>query len=172
MESRGADFRRSFYQPGGSRVHTMESTSPVMSGRERIVEAVTALFVATDQRDWPAVRACFADTVLFDMSSLGGAPSATVPAETIVDSWKTGLAALKAIHHQVGNFQVRIAGDDADVTCYGIAYHYLPNRTNRNIRVFVGSYELHLLRTGSGWKIEMLRYVSKFVEGNPDLERS
>ncbi|HUH79240.1 MAG TPA: nuclear transport factor 2 family protein [Methanoregula sp.] len=150
----------------------MEGVSPVMSERERVIEAVTALFVATDRREWDAVRSCFSDNVLFDMSSLGGSPSATVPAETIVSGWKTGLAALKAIHHQVGNFQVRIAGDDADVSCYGIAYHYLPNGTGRNMRIFVGSYELHLLRTGAGWKIEMLRYFSKFVEGNPDLEHS
>jgi hypothetical protein len=149
----------------------MENTL-IMSERERLIEAVTALFVATDLRDWGTVRACFADTVLFDMSSLGGSLSATVPADTIVTGWKVGLSALKAIHHQVGNFQVKIAGNHADVACYGIAYHFLPNRTNRNTRIFVGTYELHLIRSGSGWKIEMLRYLSKFVEGNPDLEKS
>ncbi len=148
----------------------MESV-PVMSLREQVIERVTALFVATDRRYWPAVRACFADRVVFDMSSLGGAPSATVTAESIVDGWKTGLAPLRAIHHQVGNFQVRITGDDADVSCYGITYHYLPNRTNRNTRVFVGTYDIRLHHEQGTWKIGMLRYLSKFVEGNTALEK-
>jgi len=67
---------------------------------------------------------------------------------------------------------VGIYGKVADVACYGIAYHYLPNRSNRNTSIFVGSYEMHLILTDGKWKIGAFRYVSKFVEGNPDLEHS
>ncbi len=144
----------------------------LMSERERIIEAVTALFVSTDKRDWVAVRDCFTDPVLFDMSSLGGGAPAETAADSIVSSWTKNLQPLKAIHHQLGNFQVGIFGNLADVTCYGIAYHYLPNRLNRNIRTFVGMYEIHLVHTDGGWKIDAFRYVSQFVEGNPDLEHS
>ena len=150
----------------------MEKSHVLVSERERIIEAVTALFVSTDKRDWVAVRDCFTDSVLFDMSSLGGGEPADTPADTIVNSWTDDLRSLRAIHHQVGNFQVGIFGNVADVSCYGIAYHYLPNRLNRNTRVFVGSYEIHLVRIGDDWKIDAFRYVSKFVEGNPDLEHS
>ena len=37
--------------------------------RERVVDTVTRLFIATDQRDWDAVERCFADRVRFDMSA-------------------------------------------------------------------------------------------------------
>jgi len=150
----------------------MEKSHVLMSERERIIEAVTAMFVKTDRQDWVGVRACFAETVLFDMSSLGGDPPAETPADTIVSGWQKGLKPLRAIHHQVGNFQVAVFGNYADLTCYGIAYHYLPNQSNRNTRVYVGSYEIHLARIDNGWKIDALRYVSKFIDGNQDLEHS
>lgn len=71
----------------------------LMSERERIIEAVTALFVSTDKRDWVAVRDCFADQVLFDMSSLGGGAPAETPADSIVTGWTKDLRPLRAIHH-------------------------------------------------------------------------
>ncbi len=37
--------------------------------KQQIVEVITKLFVATDERDWPAVIDCFTPQVLFDTSS-------------------------------------------------------------------------------------------------------
>ena len=150
----------------------MQKSLIPMSERERIVEAVTAMFVNTDRRDWTAVRSCFTDSVWFDMSSLTGIQAADTPADVIVSGWTTGLGSLKAIHHQLGNFQVTITRDGADVTCYGTAYHYLPNKTGHDTRVFVGSYEIHLVSVRGEWKIDMLVYLSKFIDGNRDLEKS
>ena len=135
--------------------------------RDELIEAVTRLFVATDDRDWERVRSCFADRVLFDMGS-GNAGYKTP--EAIIAGWTDGLSALKFIHHQVGNFLVDIQGESAGVFCYGIAFHYLPNRTNLNTRTFVGSYDLHLWRVEGQWKIDAFTYHPKFVEGNLSLE--
>jgi hypothetical protein len=150
----------------------MGDISVLMSERERVIEAVTALFVRTDMRDWAAVKSCFTGSVLFDMSSLGAGGPAVIPADRIVNGWAEGLKSLQAVHHQAGNFQVRITGDGAKVSCYGIAYHYLPNRTGRNTRMFVGSYDLHLVQQSGDWKIDAFRFNAKFVDGNPDLEKS
>ena len=54
---------------------------PDLASAER---TVTRLFVATDARDWDAVRGCFADEVVLDMESLSGQPPAPVPAGVIV----------------------------------------------------------------------------------------
>lgn len=140
--------------------------------RERIVDVVTELFVATDRRDWHAVLECFAPDVTFDMSSAGGGPERTIPATEVVAGWERGLAALAAIHHQAGNFQVRLRGDAADATCYGVAWHYLPNPTGRNTRTFVGSYGFELRRDAGRWRIALFRFHLKFLDGNPDLEHS
>ncbi|HTM00825.1 MAG TPA: nuclear transport factor 2 family protein [Candidatus Omnitrophota bacterium] len=139
--------------------------------RLEVEDAITTLFIATDEKDWVGVRACLADEVLFDMSSLSGAPAATMSADSIVEAWKQGLAPIQAIHHQVGNFRVCVHGEEAVATCYGIAYHYRPNFSGRNTRVFVGTYDFHLKCGWGKWRIDRFRFQVKFVDGNLELEK-
>lgn len=139
--------------------------------REAVVDAVTLLFLATDRKDWQAVRDRFEDTVHFDMTSVAGGEPVALPADAIVAGWATGLEPIHAVHHQAGNFRVRVDGEGADVFCYGIAWHFRPVVSGRDTRVFVGSYDLHLVRAGGDWKIDRFRFDCKFVEGNPDLEK-
>jgi hypothetical protein len=139
---------------------------------QQVVDAITDLFIATDEKDWPAVVDCFTPTVRFDMSSAGGGAEADVPAMEIAAGWERGLAGLRAVHHQIGNFRVRLRGDDADASCYGIASHWRPNPTGRNTRTFVGTYDVGLRRDGVRWRINRFRFNLKYVEGNLELERS
>ncbi len=140
--------------------------------KELIIEAVTRLFIYTDNRDWQKVKALFAPRVLFDMTSLTGGEPSTLTPQDIVNGWDGGLKDLKAIHHQAGNFLVDISGDAADVFCYAAAWHYLPNSTGRNTRTFVGSYDIHLMKLAGEWKIDRFKFNLKFIEGNVELERS
>jgi hypothetical protein len=138
--------------------------------KDAIVGTINRLFVATDSRDWEAVKACFAPRVLFDMTSMtGGEPVERTPQE-IADAWAEGLRPLAAIHHQAGNHAVTIRGERADAFCYGIASHYLPNPSGRNTRVFVGSYDFSLERTSGAWRIRGFRFNLKYVDGNARLE--
>jgi hypothetical protein len=137
--------------------------------KDRIVDVVNRLFIGTDKRDWTAVIECFSDTVLFDMTSMaGGEPAAMTPRQ-IVDGWDQGLKDLAAIHHQVGNYQVTVRGNEADVFCYGIALHYLPGQADGNTRRFVGSYDLHLRSMAGSWRIDRFRFNLKFIDGNVNL---
>lgn len=138
--------------------------------KEAIENTVNELFLSTDNRNWPGVLEVFANQVWFDMSSLTQNPPSTIPATQIVKAWEEGLKKLNAIHHQTGNYQVTINGNEADVFCYGTASHYLPNKTNRNTRVFVGSYNFHLIKTGEKWEIDKFKFNFKYMEGNPNLE--
>jgi SnoaL-like domain len=63
-------------------------------------------------------------------------------------------------------------GDEAQAFCYGIAFHYLPNPTVKNTRVFVGSYDFHLRREDERWRIDQFKFNLKFIDGNLDLEKS
>ena len=138
--------------------------------KDRIIGIINDLFVGTDHRDWEKVKRCFADSVLFDMTSLaGGAPAMMTP-QQIADAWDRGLIAVKALHHQTGNFEVAVDGPGAAAHCYGVAWHYLPNDTNRNTRTFVGTYDFHLKKSGASWRIDRFKYNLKFIDGNPDLE--
>lgn len=153
---------------------TSPSTLADLIDRERVIDRITELFLATDRKDWPAVEACFAPEVQFDMSSVGAGPAATKQRSEIAAGWRTGLAALEHIHHQVGNFVVRVNGDGADAFCYGIAYHYRARKDGRNTRVFVGRYHYQLGRADASpqpnWRITGMRCTLKFLDGNPALE--
>jgi hypothetical protein len=148
------------------------STLHQVKDQNDVIAAANRLFICTDNRDWACVKDVFAPEVLFDMTSLaGGQPEKKTP-QQIADLWEQGLKAVKAIHHQAGNYQVTINGNEADLFCYGIAYHYLPNPTDQNTRVFVGSYNEHLVKGDSGWKIDRFKFNLQFIEGNKDLEGS
>jgi len=138
--------------------------------KQAIVETINRLFISTDQRDWDSVKACLAGQVLFDMSSMGGGEAKTVTADAIVEAWKAALRPLLAIHHQAGNHLVEVHGERATAFCCGIASHYLPNRSGRNTRVFVGSYDFGLVRVARQWRISEFRFNLKYIEGNKDLE--
>ena len=143
-----------------------------LARESEIVDTINRLFIGTDNRDWARVEACFSDSVLFDMTSPGGGQPATLTPRQIVQGWDNGLRKLTAVHHQAGNFLVTARGTDADAFCYATATHYLPNPTKRNIRTFVGSYDMHLVRTDAGWKIDRFKFNLKYLDGNLDLESS
>ena len=133
--------------------------------KDRIVDVINRLFIATDRRDWPGVRQCFSDSVLFDMTSMaGGKPESLTPRQ-ITDGWEQGLRDLEAIHHQAGNYLATVKEREADASCYGIALHRLPARDGGGTRRFVGSYDFHLVNEGGGWQIDRFRFNLKFIDG-------
>jgi len=146
----------------------MPEPTVMKSERETVVEAVTTLFVSTDNRDWDAVKSCFTDAVLFNTGLTNGEP-VMIAKERIAEAWENGLQDLQAIHHQIGNFLITWETDGVSVFCYGIAYHYLPERSNRNTKIFVGSYDLHLVKLAETWKIDKFTFNEKFVAGNIHL---
>lgn len=139
--------------------------------RESITEVVNTLFVAVDNRDWETARACLADSVHFDVTSLGGpAPSSLTP-EQITGAWETGLAPIEHVHHQSGNFLIRLHGDQAECFCYGIALHHRRVRSGNDTRRFVGSYDYRLARVDGRWRITQFKFNVKFIDGNLALEQ-
>lgn len=143
----------------------------MIQDRMAVEDTITDLFVSTDNHDWEAVKRCLGPSVLFDMSSLTGGPASTLSPQQVADGWDAALKALESVHHQAGNYRVSIHGDQADASCYGVAWHYRRNRTERNTRVFVGTYDFHLNRHGERWTIDHFRFNLKFIDGNPSLER-
>jgi hypothetical protein len=111
------------------------------------------------------------DSVTFDMTSLvGGGPARLTPAQ-IAAGWEEGLRPVEHIHHQAGNFQVDLEGEQATAFCYALASHYRRTRSGRNSRVFVGSYDIHLLQKGGRWLIDSFRFNLKYIDGNAELEK-
>jgi hypothetical protein len=140
------------------------------SDRLDVVEAVNRLFIETDRRDWEAVKRCFNDPVTIDMSSVGAGAAREMSPAQIAKKWEEGLASLRGIHHQAGNYMATVEGNRATAFCYGVAIHYLPNATGHNTRTFVGSYDFQLSRETGRWLITEMRFNLKWIDGNPNLE--
>jgi hypothetical protein len=138
--------------------------------RESIVEVVNKLFVYTDYRKWDQLQQeVFTDVVFLDMSSLGGTAEKTT-AQAICEGWKQGFEGLDAVNHLAGNHLVTITDDEADVFVYATATHYKEAAAMEKTREFVGSYDLHLVNTNAGWRIDSFKYNLKYMTGNVDLK--
>ena len=143
----------------------MESFTP----REQIVEVVNRLFVYTDYQEWQKIQdEVFTDNLFFDMSSLGG-ESRQMTSKAVCDTWQQGFVGIDAINHLAGNYLVQINGNEADVFAYATATHYKEAATAGKTREFVGSYDLHLVQTENGWRIDRFKYTLKYASGNLDL---
>ena len=150
----------------------MEQELAELLERTRFIETINQLFIGTDQRDWLRVKECFAPSVTSDMSSLGAGPPTQMTPADICKGWEEGLKPLKAIHHQAGNYIVRVRGNKAEAFCYGIAMHYLPNKTDQNTRTFVGSYDFELAKDADRWTTTRFKFNLKYIDGNLNLEAS
>jgi hypothetical protein len=139
-----------------------------MCDRLAISEAITRLFVYTDQSRWDELAdEVFAGTVDFDGGL--GEPAGPRSGRDIVEGWKTGLADLDAVHHQAGNHLIDLDGDHAVAHADSIAVHVKTDATNGKTRTFVGSYVIGLQRSAAGWRIDRFAYQLKVIDGNVDL---
>ena len=141
--------------------------------RMEIEDQVVKMFVATDERDWTTLEACFMDPFVLDMSSMvGGGPSTMTPRQ-VASAWADGFKPLTHVHHQIGNLRTTVTAGAATVRCYGIALHHRSTvATDAKSRRFVGSYEIDLKATAGGWRISRLQFNLKFLDGNLQLENA
>ncbi len=142
------------------------------SKREELIELVNKLFILTDEQKWNLlIEQVFTETVVFDMSSLGGQPPAKTSSRVITENWQRSFEDLDSVYHQSGNFVVTFKEEGhAEVTCYAIAVHCKAKARKGSTRDFFGSYDLICVLTDVGWRISGLRYNLKFIRGNVELE--
>lgn len=138
---------------------------------QQIIETVSRLFIATDSRNWNDLKNIFDTNVLLDYSSMTGGEPSNLSPDQIIDSWKAFLPGFDSTHHQLGNFIVKEHGHHADVFCYGTASHYLINPSGYNVWTVVGSYNIKLNFDGENWKVTMMKFNFKYMDGNSDLAR-
>ena len=141
--------------------------------RLAVEDLVVRMFVATDERNWQELEACFTDPLTLDMTSMvGGAPALLSPRQ-VAAAWAEGFKPLDHVHHQIGNLQTTIDGSSARVRCYGVAFHHRAAVSQGlKTRLFVGTYELRLAWGASHWRISELKFKLKFIDGNVDLEKA
>lgn len=140
------------------------------SVREQIIDIVTKLFIYTDYQEWDKLlNEVFTEEIEFDMTSLGG-EAKKMPAKEVCEVWQKGFEGLDTVNHLAGNYLVTINEQTADVFAYATATHYKSSAKQGKTREFVGSYNLHLIYTEQGWRIDVFKYNLKFMNGNIELK--
>lgn len=142
---------------------------PSFETHTAIIDTVNGLFLYTDLRSWEDLKACLADSVMLDYTSMNGGDPVALSPQQLVDAWSAFLPGFQATHHQVGNHRVRMTQDEAAVFCYGTATHYLPNESGNNSWTVVGTYDFRLVFTGASWRISRITFYFKFQDGNLQL---
>jgi len=66
------------------------------------VTVLTRMLHAIDELDWPVVRACLADEVRTDYTSLFGGTAETVSGDELVSRWQSLLPGFAATQHLTG----------------------------------------------------------------------
>ena len=141
-----------------------------IANKFEITEVVNRLFIHTDYQEWDKLLSMvFAPEVIFDMSSVGAGEAKTTKAEEICQMWTKGFEGLDGIHHQAGHYLINVDGSVAKVFAYAVASHYKESAVNGKTRSFTGSYEIALILTSAGWRINAFKYNLKFADGNIDL---
>jgi hypothetical protein len=151
----------------------MSTSAEDLASRLAVEDLVIRMFVATDERDWPTLESCFTEPFTLDMTSLvGGSPTTMTPRQ-VANAWAEGFKPLDHVHHQVGNLQTTVAGQNASVRCYGVAFHHRAGVTSGlKSRIFVGTYEVQLVAREEQWQISELTFKLKFIDGNLSLEKA
>ena len=143
----------------------------LLTEREQIVETVNKLFVYTDNQEWIKLQEeVFTANLELDMVSMGAEKPENTTSREICYRWEKAFAELDFIHHQAGNYIVTIHGYEATVYAYSIASHYREAAKKGKTREFIGSYDLHLIKNQSGWRIDKFKYNLKYSTGNMTLE--
>ena len=136
-----------------------------MTPERAVSNTVARFFAAVDRGDWERVAAYMSDPIHIDYESFGGGPPAdSVPAD-VVARWRGILPGFDHTHHQLGNLDIEVDGDDAEVRAYVTAAHVIDDR----VWTVVGRYELRLRRLDGGWRLTVLRLVFSHQTGDVSL---
>lgn len=149
--------------------------------RNALVDNYNQYAEGLDSKNWPLVRACFADEILLDYGSVGaetGAPDVPRPADDWIKHLKSVINGFDVTRHTITNHRVRITDEEIACTAYLIADHVvfpnpeLPHIEDNDVVTVVGEYTNHYEQIGGLWKIVKSQLLVNWTRGNLGLFES
>jgi hypothetical protein len=131
-----------------------------------IIRVVDAIDNAVDDKDWETCRGYFTDQFHADFTSLVGGEPADIPADALIQAWKTSLYEDKKSFHMRSNYRVTITGDTAEVFSKGYALNILAVGRGSDLWEVWGNYVHTLTRTADGWKCSGMTLTVVYARGN------
>ncbi len=140
-----------------------------MSDELAVQRAVSDLGLQVDARDWDGLLALFADEVAVDYTSLNGGDPATMAPAELVGGWRQLLEPLDATPHLIANLSARIDGEQASCAANVTATHVRANASGGPHWTVGGRYDVGLVLTPDGWRIDALTLTVRWASGNQSI---
>jgi hypothetical protein len=131
-----------------------------------------------DSKNWPMVRACFADEVLIDYGSIS-APSGDPKVPRRADDWLQNVQSVingfDVTRHTITNHRFKRSGSGISCTAYLVADHIIfsdpqmPVVQAQDVVTVVGEYTNQYVEMGGLWKICKSELVVNWSQGNLEL---
>ena len=131
-----------------------------------------------DSKDWPLVRACFADKVFIDYGSISAAtgdPAIPRAADDWMKHLQSVINGFDITRHTITNHRVTISDSQVSCTAYLMADHVifpnpeLPIIGDDDVVTVVGEYTNHYEQVEGDWKICKSELVVNYSSGNMGL---
>ncbi len=116
--------------------------------RDAIARVIKRYASSIDQKDWAALRTCFAD----DAEATLASGEVQRGAEAILGYIRAATGPRTFQHHLVEVYDVDLRGDEADVLTYLHSYQVSADDPDAAL-VLVGRYRDRFVRTADGWKL-------------------
>ncbi|MEZ5503686.1 MAG: nuclear transport factor 2 family protein [Halioglobus sp.] len=143
--------------------------------RQALVDTYNNYAQGLDSKDWPLVRASFADEVLIDYGSISS-PSGDPAIPRSADDWLTILQGVingfDITRHTITNHRVAIVGTLVSCRAYLTADHVIfpdaavPVVGDQDVVTVVGEYTNYYKQTDNGWKICKSELAVNWSRGN------
>lgn len=144
-------------------------TADFATDRAHVEDTVARFVLALDGRDIDDAVACLAPRVRWDYASVTGQPATEFDADALAARWKVTIVHTEASQHFLSMPHVRLTGDRAICVAHAQVAVRLANRMGSPHLTTNGTYTFGLARAGAAWKIDSVKMVLLWSDGNPRI---
>ena len=135
---------------------------------KRVWNTVSKIGQYADQHQWKKLNQVFYKNVLLDYASFIGKKPANLKPEQITGSWKNLLPGFDKTMHFVHPVKISVNGNEANCFSSVMAVHYIKGKQTWKV---YGYYDHHLVKTASKWKVDKMKFIFTFQEGDLTLPK-
>ena len=153
----------------------MSNLEKTLQIRNALIDNYNNYAQGLDSKDWPMVRACFADEVLIDYGSIS-APTGDPAIPRQSDEWLKILQGVingfDITRHTITNHRFSISETAVSCRAYLTADHVIfpnpemPILESQDVVTVVGEYTNHYVQIGDSWRICKSELVVNWSQGN------
>lgn len=137
--------------------------------RDDISGRVGLFFRSVDAKDWEKAKEILADKIELD---IGEGASEKSPDE-VIEYFKKSTEGLETFHN-IANAGFQLSEKESKMFISSSVTHFKKLKSGKNSRTHYGAYELSFLQPPEAsfwaWKIQKIKYVNKFTDGNISLK--